>query len=129
MDRDLEQLGAADLLYEIALSQRRTTRINRYIAILLTIVILALIAGVVLVVPIVARTIGEIQAAVTQLQGSLQGLSGLANQLGALSGSDDSQNLANALQGLGTIDFQGLSDGINRLNALLEMLLRNFGQY
>ena len=129
MDRDLEQLGAADLLYEIALSQRRTTRINRYIAILLTIVILALIAGAVLVVPTISRTIGEIQAAVTQLQGSLQGLSGLANQLGALSGSNDSQNLANALQGLGTIDFQSLSDGINRLNSLLEMLLRNFGQY
>lgn len=129
MDRDLEQLGAADLLYEIALSQRRTTRINRYIAILLTLVILALIAGAVLVVPTVARTIGEIQAAVTQLQGSLQGLSGLANQLGALSDSNDSQNLANALQGLGTIDFQSLSDGINRLNTLLEMLLRNFGQY
>ena len=129
MDRDLEQLGAADLLYEIALSQRRTTRINRYIAILLTIVILALVAGAVLVVPTISRTIGEIQTAVTQLQGSLQGLSGLANQLGALSGSNDSQNLANALQGLGTIDFQSLSDGINRLNSLLEMLLRNFGQY
>ncbi len=117
-------MSATELLAELAASQRRTERCTRLIAIVLIAAFLALAAGIVLAVPAAARTVGEIRTAIGQLQNSMQEIGSAAGQLGAITGD---QNLANALQALGQIDFETLSSGINRLNTILETLGGFFG--
>ncbi len=123
MDRDLERMGAPELLLELTLSQRRNTRSTRFIAVLLVLLILALGTAAVLLLPLAAQArtaLENAQTAIAEFQTTMQRIDAVVSQLESLTGTEDGQSLSEALQSLGAIDFQGLSSGINRLNALLE---------
>lgn len=124
------------LLAELTKTQRQSLLYARITMITTLVLTIALLVSAAVLVPKIMRTLNMAQSAVTDIRettarfnSSLDGLNNLTRQFEALVGSENAEKLGGLLDALSALDLEGLTESIQKFNAVIESLanFRLFG--
>ncbi len=133
VQRDAESRA---LLAELTQTQRQSLLYTRITMITILALTAVLLASAAVLVPKLMQTLNMAQTAVADIRettarfnAALDGLDNLAGQLEALTGGENAEKLGGLLDALGALDLAGLTESIQKFNAVIESLanFRLFG--
>lgn len=135
MNRDLKNMDEKELLRELVIAQRRDLRISRISAAAALVLAVALVVSLVLLVPRLSETLSLARGTIDATQQMVQRINGSLDVLDEVSGnitaftSENAQTLNNLTELFRQVDLNGLTEAIQKFNAVAEHLanFRLFG--